>query len=325
MSNPARRLEPGRLSGIGVRQLDVGGRRIERGRRTKVHPRPSTLRDLFELTKPTITAMSVLMAAGAMLLASPGLDLVQAALALVGTGLAVGSANALNMVWERNGDRLMKRTRRRPLPDGRLSPISALLFGVALGSLGIVVLAVWVNGLTALLGAVALLSYVFVYTPLKRRSPLALIIGAVPGAMPPLMGWTAVTGALEAPGLVLFSILLLWQLPHFLAIAIYCERDYAGAGIQAVSVVRGARVAKLQALAYSTALVPVSLLLIPLGVAGWAYLLGAASLGAWFWWIAVQGLSGRSGTQWARRLFRASLVYLPVLMLVLAVDTVLGI
>jgi protoheme IX farnesyltransferase len=186
-----------------------------------------------------------------------------------------------------------------------------------------VVLTALVNPLTALLGGFALLSYVLVYTPLKRRTPLALIIGAVPGAMPPLMGWTAAQGALEGPGLALFLILLVWQIPHFLAISLYNKGDYARAGIKVVPVVRGDRNAKLQAVAYATALIPVSLMLVPMGVAGVLYGVVAMALGVWFLAVGVQGLRPEMGVKWARGFFRVSLVYLPGLVLGLVLDMVI--
>lgn len=280
-------------------------------------------RDLVALTKPSVTWLTIIMAAGGMWLApgsvGPGLAL----WTLLGTALAVGSANALNMVLERHSDGLMHRTRRRPLPDGRMSTGVALTFGLAIGVVSMVMLWALVNPLTAFLGGFALLSYVLVYTPLKKRTPMALLIGAVPGAMPPLMGWTAVTGAIDAPGLVLFAILLVWQLPHFLAIALYNKADYARAGIRVVPVVRGDRVATLQALAYATALVPLTVLLVPLGVAGWLYGATAIALGVWFLIVGLGGLRPGAGVQWARRFFRASIIYLPALMLALSLDVVL--
>lgn len=284
---------------------------------------PSPVQDLVALTKPSVTWLTIIMAAGGIWLAPGSLEAGVALWTLLGTALAVGSANALNMVLERHTDGLMHRTRRRPLPDGRLSTGAALAFGLAIGLASMVLLGALVNLLTAALGGFALLSYVLVYTPLKRRTPLALLIGAVPGAMPPLMGWTAVTGTIDVPGLVLFAILLVWQLPHFLAIALYNKADYARAGIQVVPVVRGDRVATLQALAYATALVPLTVLLVPLGVAGWLYGAVALALGLWFLVVGLGGLRPDAGVQWARRFFRASIIYLPALMAALSLDVVL--
>lgn len=282
------------------------------------------IRDLVDLAKPSILLLSVMMAALGLWLAPDALGAVDSILMLLGTGLTVGSANALNMYWERNSDRLMKRTEDRPLPAGRMEPWVALVFGVVIGVIGTVMLWVWANPLTAGLAAFALVTYVLVYTPLKRRTPQALLVGAVPGAMPPLMGWTAATGTIELPGLVLFGILLLWQLPHFIAIAIYRLKDYSAAGIQAVPVVRGNDVARWQTLAYATGLVPVSLMLSPLGATGWVYGVGALAVSLWFLSKCLYGFRSMAPAKWARRVFLASLVYLPALGAVIIVDRLLG-
>jgi protoheme IX farnesyltransferase len=280
---------------------------------------PSLFSDLVALGKPSITGMNVLMALGGIALAGVEMAWSAIALAAVGTALAVASANALNMVWEREGDKLMARTADRPLPQGRLSPRVAVVYGVAAGVGGVAMLAA-VNTITAALGLFALLSYVLVYTPMKRKSPLSLVVGAVPGAIPPLMGWTAATGRIDLPGLVLFGILLVWQLPHFIAIALYRKPDYARAGIRTVPVVRGDKVAKAQAIAWSTALVPLSLMLVPLEVASWLYGAIALGLGGWFLMWSLRGLEADAGAPWARKFFLASLVYLPALTLALALD-----
>src|SRR6185369_3578507 len=182
------------------------------------------------------------------------------------------SANALNCWMERDLDVHMARTKNRPLPAGRLSASTALWFGLAMGAISVPLLAVMVNPLTGLLAAIALVSYVWIYTPMKQHSPKALLVGSIPGAMPPLMGWTAATGHLEAPGLVLFGILFLWQLPHFLAISVFRQSEYAKAGIKVLPSVRGNAVTKIHAIAYAGALVPMSLMLVPLGIAGSLYL-----------------------------------------------------
>ena len=277
------------------------------------------LRDFYELGKPSITGMNVLMALGGLALARVGADWRLLVTTAVGTGAAVASANALNMVWEREGDKHMARTASRPLPRGRLGVGESIAFGVALGVLSIAILAT-INPVTAGLGLFALLSYLLVYTPLKRRTSLALLIGAVPGAVPPLMGWTAATGTIDLPGLTLFAILLVWQLPHFLAIALFRKQDYARAGIKTVPVVRGDRVAKAQAVAWSLALVPISVALVPLEVAGWIYGSVALVLGLGYLGYSLVGLTKRSDAAWARRYFFASIIYLPVLTLALAVD-----
>ena len=285
--------------------------------------KPISLADFVVLTKPRITFLCLIMTLGGMGLVPGPMNLQRVFWTLLGTALSVGSANALNMVWERESDKLMKRTRARPLPSGRMNPRDALVFGITLGILSVVVLALQVNVLTAFLGLFALLGYVLVYTPLKRRSPHALIIGAIPGAMPPLMGWTAVTGSITAPGFLLFLVLLVWQIPHFIAISLYFKEDYKNAGIQTLPIVRGDKNAKLQALAYSFALIPLSLMFVSLGVAGYVYAVVALGLGIWFVALSAQGLRPESGSRWARKFFLASLVYLPALTLGLLVDLVL--
>jgi protoheme IX farnesyltransferase len=224
------------------------------------------------------------------------------------------------MWWERDADAKMSRTRRRPLPARVLPPTIALRFAWLLSVVAIAVLWLGTNLLTALLAAGAIASYVLVYTPLKYRTPAALVIGAIPGAAPPLLGWTAVTNSIDAPALVLTAILFLWQLPHFIAIALYRADDYAKAGIRVVPVVRGPAIAKIQAVAWSMVLVPVSLLLVPMGIAGDHYLLAAFVLGSAFLGWAFSGLDDRAGVRWARGYFFASLVYLPALVIALVLD-----
>jgi len=285
-------------------------------------PRPEP-RDLLALTKPGILRMCLITTAGGMLMA-PGTVTVRLVLAtFVGTGLAVAGANAFNMWLERDTDRHMRRTCRRPLPTGRLDPNTAVRFAALLSLLSFPVLAIGANLLTAVLALLAIVGYVCVYTPLKYRSPLALVIGAVPGAAPPLLGWTAVSGSLDPGGLVLFGILLVWQMPHFIAIALMRKAEYARAGIKTVPNVRGDAIAKIQAVAWALALVPLSLMLTPLGVAGFTYFCCAFVLGMVYASWGFTGLDSKAGPTWARRYFFASLVYLPALMGSLALDAFL--
>ncbi len=294
------------------------------------------LADLITLTKPRITLLCLLMYGGgyvyATMLASEATGVFSwegvlravdwlALWGLLGTWAAVASANTLNMVWERKSDGLMARTAQRPLPSGRLSVFGATAFGLVLAGLALLFLS-WVNGVTALLGIVALLGYVLVYTPLKRITPHALIVGAVPGALPPLMGWTTHTGRVDAVGLVLFGILLLWQVPHFIAIAVSHKADYQRAGIQVRPLVSGEKRAVQEALVYSLLLLVTSLLLVPLAKAGLLYLLGASLLGLWIVLLCLRGLRS-SSPAWARSVFLASLAYLPLLTGVLIVDVVI--
>ncbi len=278
-----------------------------------------TIRDVVSLAKPRITLMVLITTAGGLSLAG-GIEPLKAVLTLLGTALVVGSANTLNCWLERDIDRYMARTRGRPLPAGRLDPTIALIFGGVLACISIPMLTLGVNALTGALAAIALVSYVAVYTPMKQWSPAALLVGSVPGALPPLIGWTAVTGRLDWAGIALFGVLFFWQLPHFIAIAIFRQDEYTRAGIKVLPAVRGLRVAKVHALVHSVLLLLVSLLLVPLQVAGTLYLLVAGALGLAMVVLAIKGLHAGAGVKWARQLFAASLVYLPVLFAALALD-----
>jgi heme o synthase len=291
-------------------------------------PPPGLIADLVTLTKPRITLMNLVPMLGGSWVAahhaaqgpaSAGVVL-RVATALGATALVVGSANALNMYLERFSDRLMDRTRHRPLPTGRLSPDLALAFGIALGLVSVPVLTFAVNAVTGLLAAFALLSYVLVYTPLKRRTTASLLIGAVPGAIPPLLGWTAVTGRVEWPGLLLFGVLFLWQVPHFLAIATFRRDDYARAGLKILPVERGDRVTRVHIVAYLVALLAVSFSLVASGVGGPLYLGAAVVLGAIFLGTGLWGLRPSAGARWARRLFAVSIVYLVLLFAALMIS-----
>jgi protoheme IX farnesyltransferase len=284
----------------------------------------SSLRDYAALSKPSILLLSVLMAALGFWLAPDSIGLARTVWVLVGTGLVVGSANALNMVLEVDVDAFMTRTKNRPLPTGRMTVTAAAVFGVAIGLLGTVILYLAGNPLTAIIGYAAIVSYVGIYTPAKRKTPLALAIGAIPGAAPPLMGWAAATGTIDLPGVILFLVLLVWQLPHFIAIAIYRQGEYARAGFKTVPIVRGVEAAKWQALAYATSLVPLSMALAPLGATTWVYGGLALAISTWFLWQCLKGFRSQPANRWARRVFLASLAYLPALALALLVDRLVG-
>jgi protoheme IX farnesyltransferase len=277
----------------------------------------STLRDLLDLAKPRITSMVVFTTAMGLWLAPGGIGAARTALLLCGTALLVGSANTLNCWYERETDGLMIRTRNRPLPAGRLDPWTALAFGAVCGVFAIPILAIAINPLTALLGAIAHATYVLVYTPLKKLSPWALEIGAIPGAIPPLMGWTAATGTLSLPGWFLFGILFFWQIPHFLAIAIYLEDDYRRGGFKVFSVTRGPVTAARWLAFYTVLLVAVSLLAQPLGLAGFAYSAAASALGVGFLEFARRGIMRPVAGAWARRTMLYSIAWLTALMLAL--------
>lgn len=281
-----------------------------------------SLRDIVALTKPRLTALVLCTTAGGLWLAGGRFQTLRALLALIGTTLAVAGAHALNSWIERDLDALMERTRDRPLPTGRVDPRFALALGVAFSIVSVPTLWFGVNPLTGLLGALALGSYVLVYTPMKTRSPAALFVGAIPGALPPLMGWTAETGRVEWPGVVLFAILFLWQLPHFLAIAVGRKEDYARAGMKTFPLVHGDASARRHSIAYVLALIPLTLALVPLKVAGTLYLVAAIGLGALFLWASVFGWRPGNERRWARRLFFVSLAHLTGLFVALMVDAV---
>jgi protoheme IX farnesyltransferase len=239
---------------------------------------------------------------------------------IVGTALVAGGASALNQLWERHTDKLMRRTRLRPLPDMRVHPRQALWFGGALSAAGVAQLAAAVNLLTAIVAATTLLSYVVVYTPLKRRTSLSTIAGAVPGALPAVIGWTAATNTLSSPGWVLFGIVFLWQMPHFLAIAWMFRDDYARAGFPLLPVIEpDGRTTGAQAVLYSAALIPVSLLPVAVGLASAWYLAGAITLGAVMMVLSLEFAATR-GMPAARRLFFGTILYLPLLWTVLLAD-----
>jgi protoheme IX farnesyltransferase len=276
-------------------------------------------RALVELCKPRITTLVVITFAGGLWLAPGAVPAWRRTAALLGTVLIVAAANALNMYLERDVDGRMARTRRRPLPEGRLSPELALGFGAALAFVAVPLLLVGANPLTAALGVLALAVYVFAYTPLKRVSSAALLVGAVPGAMPPLMGWTTATSQLAPAGLALFAILFVWQVPHFLAIAVYRADDYARAGFQVLPRTRGLPATRWHILISTAVLVAVSLLPVRHHVAGPLYLGCALVAGAWFLAAAAAGFRAPSPRAWARRVFIVSLGYLVALFLALAI------
>jgi protoheme IX farnesyltransferase len=214
----------------------------------------------------------------------------------------------------------MARTANRPLPDRRLEPSWALALGVAMGLFAVPTLTLAVNPVTGLLGAIALVSYVAIYTPMKQHTPAALFVGALPGALPPLMGWTAVTGSIATPGVLLFGVLFFWQIPHFIAISVFRQEEYERAGLKVLPSVRGMHAAKVQATVYAGALFVVSLLLVPYGLAGTLYLVAAVALGAHFFWAAARGFWVEDDNAWAKKLFVASLIYLTVLFAALIID-----
>jgi protoheme IX farnesyltransferase len=276
------------------------------------------MRDYIALTKPRITWL-ILMSTGVGFFF--GLkrqwngwsDFLLLVNTLAGTGLIASGTAALNQWYEREADRLMRRTCLRPLPCGKMSATQAMWFGIALAVAGFIELALAVNVLSALLGALTLGSYLFIYTPLKQRSHLSTVIGALPGAVPPLMGYAAASGKLTWEAWILFLILFVWQFPHFLAIAWMYREDYARAGIQMLPVVEpdGSSTAR-QIVLYASTLIPVSLFPVLLGMSGIVYLIGALVLGAWFLYTGIRVAFDRTRTR-ARQVLLASVIYLPMI------------
>ena len=277
--------------------------------------------DFVTLTKPRLNLLVLVTTLAGLYLASPsGVDAALLVNTLVGTALVAGGAAALNQVWERRTDALMRRTSGRPIPGGRLGIAEGTWFGIVLSAIGLAQLAFAVNATAAAVAGATLISYVLVYTPLKVRTSLATLVGAIPGALPPVIGWTAATGTISLPALVLFGIVFFWQMPHFLAIAWLYRSDYANAGIPLLPVLEpdGRRTGQ-QALIYAAALWPVSLLPTVVGLAGAPYGVVATVLGLGFIWLSGAFAHERSMTS-ARRLFLYSITYLPILWGTLVVD-----
>ena len=280
------------------------------------------VRDLLWLGKPGIALFCVLVTLGTAILAAGSVGLAAPVLLplLVGTALTVLSAGGLNMVLERRPDRAMARTRNRPVAAGRIGVVTASAVAVAQGAAGLALLYHGTSLETAGLAALALFTYLVVYTPLKYRTRYAAAVGTLPGAVPALMGWTAVRGDLGAPAWVVFAILVLWQLPHTLAITVRHRREYEAAGVPTVPSVLGEEPARLHAFLWTGLLFSVSLLLVPMGVAGSLYFLVASGVGGWLVYLGVRGLEPAVEKRWARRFFVASVVYVPVLTVGLMLD-----
>lgn len=275
----------------------------------------------IELTKPRITFLIVLTSAAGFSLGSRGgVNYALLLSAMFGITLLSSGVATINQYMERDLDGLMRRTADRPLPSGKLQPWEALAFGAALIAVAEVYLAVLINPLTALLGLTVIAGYLFAYTPLKTKTSLSTLVGAFPGAVPPLIGWTAARGELSLEAWVLFAILFLWQFPHFLAIAWMYREDYARAGILMLPVVEpDGRVTSQQIVIYTLMLLPVSLLPYALGISGKVYLIGAGVLGLLFLYSSVRAAISLS-RQEARKLLLASVIYLPLLFILMVLN-----
>jgi protoheme IX farnesyltransferase len=286
--------------------------RVPSASQTIAVSRRATLGALVELTKPSIAALVMVTALCGALVAPGPLPVARLLIALVATALVVGAANALNMYVERDLDALMRRTRSRPLPSGRLSPEIALGFALVLASVGLNTLGVVVGGVAFFLTFLAFTSYVLAYTPLKRLSQTALYVGALPGALPPLIGFASVTGGIGEWAIWLFLVLFVWQIPHFLAIAIFRTEDYRAAGMKVLSVVHGVRATKLAIVLSSLVLAAVTLAPAWTGAVRPSYLLVAAPSALGFTAYALFGFFTEAHARWARRLFFLSMPYLVV-------------
>jgi heme o synthase len=279
--------------------------------------------DFVALAKPRLNLLVVVSAvAGYVMAHGDTRDVWRLLSIIVGTGLVAGGASAFNQILERAPDALMQRTRLRPMPDGRLAVREAMLFGSLVTVAGLGILAAGANFLSALVAFVTMASYAVVYTPLKKRTSFATVVGAIPGALPPVIGWAAAEGALSRGAWVLFGILFLWQLPHFLAISWIYRDDYARAGFPMLPVIEpDGRSTARQAVVYSAALLPLSLAPTLVGMAGTLYFAGALILTLLFVGLAVRFGATRTEPD-ARRLFFGSITYLPLLWILMIVDRI---
>jgi protoheme IX farnesyltransferase len=279
------------------------------------------MRDFVALAKPRLNLLVVASTlAGYWMAGTEGLGALRLAGTLLGTGLVAGGASAFNQLFERDLDALMRRTRMRPLADQRLQPIEGAVFATAIAVTGLLMLAAAANLLAAAVALVTLVSYVLIYTPLKRRSSLATVIGGIPGALPPIIGWAAARGDLSTNAWILFGIVFLWQLPHFLAIAWICREDYARAGYLMLPVIEpDGRSTGRQSVLYAAALVPLSLAPTLMGLAGKSYFIGALALGLVFVALTIRFANTRSVRD-ARLVFFASIIYLPLIWILMIAD-----
>ena len=284
-----------------------------------------TVADYIQLTKPRIIVLLLITTAGAMWIAGEGVvPWYQLMLTLLGGTLASASANTFNCVVDRDIDYIMERTRSRPLPSGRIQPYQAITFGSILGILSFALLAVFINPLSAWLALSGILFYVFVYTlGLKRTSTQNIVIGGAAGAIPPLVGWAAITGDLSPSAWVLFGIIFLWTPPHFWALALMLRDDYRKAGVPMLPVVKGTEETVKQILLYTWLMVPITLLLYPLGTMGLFYAFSASILGVLFIARSWRLLSFPNDKQEARVVFKFSILYLMLLFAAMAVDSII--
>jgi len=275
-----------------------------------------------ELTKPRIALMLALTSAAGFYLGTKGnFDAVLFANSIIAILLLAFGVATLNQYWEHSIDSLMDRTAARPIPTGRVTPTEALVFGVIQCAFAEIYLLLAVNGLTALLGMIVIVGYILVYTPLKTRTSISTAIGAIPGALPPLMGWTAAANEISIGGWALFAIQFLWQFPHFLSIAWMYRDQYAKAGILMLPVVEPAgKITARQMVLFAVMLLPVSLAPFFFGQNGVVFLIGAVLLGLWFLVASIRAALSRTNEK-AKSLLLVSVIYLPLLFLLMVADT----
>ncbi|MGD0966865.1 MAG: heme o synthase [Candidatus Aquilonibacter sp.] len=285
----------------------------------------NTISDYFELAKPRIIVLLLITTAAAMVMAARGVPpLALVFWTLLGGALAAASAGALNCIFDADIDRVMRRTMDRPIPQGRISPMHATIYAVALGIAAFAILYLLVNPLAAWLSLAGNVFYVAIYTMwLKRATPLNIVIGGAAGAVPPLVGWAAVTHAIGGPALGLFALIFLWTPPHFWSLALMTETDYAKARVPMMPNVAGEERTKREIIYYTILLVAASLLLYPLHVMGTLYVAAAAVLGAIFLYDTIRTWKD-AGTFWARRTFKFSLLYLALMCLVMVIDRIIA-
>lgn len=281
------------------------------------------VRDFIELTKPRVVMMILVTTLVGYYLGALGVpDHLRLLHALIGTALAAGGTLALNQLIEREADAKMERTKLRPLPDGRLQPVEALVFGAVITVGGLGYLTLMVNSLSAMVTAAIVVSYLFAYTPLKQRTSLCSTVGAIPGALPPVIGWVAARGTLDIEAWVLFAIMFLWQVPHSLAIGWLYRDDYARAGFRLLAVVdTDGKSMSCQIVANCLALLSVGLIPTLIGLTGSLYFFTALVLGSAFLWSAIS-LARSCSQAAARRLVFASLLYLPTLLGMMLLDKI---
>ncbi len=277
----------------------------------------------IELTKPRIAFLLLLTSAAGFYLGSDnGFNFTVFINAMIGIALLAFGVATLNQVWEIKTDALMERTAKRPLVVGKITFNEALIFGVLQCVVAEVYLTFLVNSLTAILGLGVIVGYVLLYTPLKTRTSASTAIGAIPGALPPLMGWTAAAGEITLGAWILFAILFLWQFPHFLAIAWMYREQYAKAGILMLPVVEPeGRITAQQIVIFTIILLPVSLTPFFIGLAGWVYLIGASLLGIWFLWASIAAARAKTNEK-ARKLLLVSVIYLPLIFLLMVFNRI---